>query len=139
MRLIDAPSSVKKNPKRPISIIIFELIFLTTLFLGISNISSSTGLLLAGQIIVMALFITLVLLVSRKRHKIAMWFLVAFTLPGIPVLIAAIYDGTMGNLKWLSVLQGVGQLIGISLLAFPSSRRWMVKNNEKSDLQKTFS
>lgn len=133
---------------RPKSIVTFELLFVATLILGSLQVwfgweylqqVGSIGFFLIVQIITFSMLGGLVLLVSRKRSKIAMWIIITFTVAGLPMIYASISSSQIIGSIWIALLQTACQITGIVLLFFPSSRKWMATKNEDRNLAETFS
>ena len=81
---------------------------------------------------------TLILLVSRRRSKIAMWILIAWFALSIPSLVQTIIRGLLLEsniivvLGRIRVLQAIGQATAFALLFTASARRWMNRKDEKA-------
>jgi hypothetical protein len=95
-------------------------------------------ILLATWIFLLALFITLILLVSRRRSKIAMWILIVWVLfrllySSVQTIMNGVLlgSGLLSFLLSIVVLQGIGQGVAVGLLFTPSARRWMRREDEK--------
>jgi len=82
------------------------------------------------QIFMFALAATLILLVSRRRSKIAMWVSIAMAAYGIWLVIPEIIHGLGSNIN--VALQCIGQVVAYALLFTPSARRWMNREDEKA-------
>jgi hypothetical protein len=87
-------------------------------------------------IFLLALLVTLILLVSRRRSKVAMWILIAWVVFGfLYSAVQAIWYGVLlkseFSLLSIVVLQGIGKGVAVALLFTPSARRWMRREDEK--------
>jgi glucan phosphoethanolaminetransferase (alkaline phosphatase superfamily) len=140
---------------RPKTVLVFEGLLLGTLALGwlqlaltwneqmlrfaATSIKNPAPVVLAISIIIAALFVLLILLVSRRRSKVAMWILLALFVIGIPGFFRVLTNVSLVGYMPLAVIQIVGQLIGYAMLATPSTRAWMGRDDEQADLGETFS
>jgi len=82
------------------------------------------------QLFMFALAATLILLVSRRRSKIAMWVSIAMAAYGIWLVIPEIIHGLGSNIN--VTLQCIGQVVAYALLFTPSARRWMNREDERA-------
>jgi len=132
---------------RPKSIALFELLNMAVLALGVFQgwlasgelmQTGSVAFIIFVQLGTFAILVGLVLLVSRKRSKIAMWIFILMTLLGLPMIFEMLSNDTSLGSSWITIVQTIVQLIAIALLFLPSSRKWM-ENREEIDLTKTFS
>lgn len=124
---------------RPKTIIWFEVIFFATLLLGVIQSylgwetlteKASVGYILGIQIITVAIVIALVLFISRKKSKVAMWILVIMSLLGLPLVFLLATSEQLAGSGWITLVQTIGQLFAVALLFFPASRTWMSKKTE---------
>ena len=126
--------------QRPKSIIAFERLFFMSFVMAIFiSFPSLTVSKLIAHIFISTLLISGLLLISRKRNKIAMWCFVALTLTTLPSLYHVLNYGLDEKTTWMSVLQALCQLSGIVMLTTPSSRKWMNGKNDESELVQVFS
>lgn len=133
---------------RPKSILFFEILFLSTLAIGVLQSwlaweellqSASIGFVLFIQVGTFLLLSGLVLLTSRRRSKIAMWIVILMTLLGLPLLFEIFSSGMLLGSVWITLVRTFGQLIAITLLFLPSSRKWLANEEDVTNLTKTFS
>lgn len=131
---------------RPWTIVYFERLFAFTLVLaiphawlagdfneGIGDVFWSLGL-----TIVISVF--LILMISRRRSKVAKWVLVAMTILGILYAAVLLSQGVDLQLSpWFAAIQFVGQIAAVALLFFPSSRNWFAHIDTTENLTDTFS
>lgn len=113
---------------RPRAVIWFEILFLVTIALSLIKSGLSWGALFQIGIPTTAVVIwigvyvlklVLVLLVSRRRSQLALWFLIAIVLlPAASSLLNSF------EAVFLFAITGV-QLVAIALLFFPASRLWL--------------
>ena len=124
---------------RPKTIIWFEVIFFATLLLGVIQSylgwetlteKASAGYVLGIQIISVAIVIAVVLFISRKKSKVAMWILVIMSLLGLPLVFLLATSEQLAGSGWITLVQTIGQLFAVALLFFPASRTWMSKKTE---------
>jgi len=124
---------------RPESIVTFEQIMLGTLVLGLvqawlswetaiakaPTVPHLVGFLLILLILANALVLTLTLLVSRQRSKVAKWISVILFVIGMPMVAKQVTHG--GSLPSLTIifLQIIGQIVAYGLLFTPSAREWL--------------
>ena len=73
---------------------------------------------------VLAAFITLTLLVSRRRSKVAKWILIALAIVGLPFAVLHYAKGLYLGAPLIGLIQTVMQLIAYGLLFTDQSRRW---------------
>jgi hypothetical protein len=130
---------------RPKTIVYFEWINFGTLLVGVlqsyltwDRVEQAVAAYPGGarQIIIMlvfmyALFATLILLVSRRRSKIAMWILIALVALGLYGLVEAVIRGQLGSDVMNTALGEIIQGVALGLLFTPSARRWMNRKDEK--------
>jgi len=97
--------------------------------------SSAVALPLTVTVFVLVLVATLTLLISRRRSKIAMWVSIAmFTLDLFVVFVQSTTDETwLGSDIIFAALEHIGQGVAYSLLFTPSARRWMNREDEKTE------
>jgi hypothetical protein len=130
---------------RPKTIVYFEWVNFGTLLVGVlqsyltwDRVAQAAAAYPGGarQIIIMfvfiyALFATLILLVSRRRSKIAMWILIALFALGLYGLVEAVIRGQLASDVITTVLVEIVQGVALGLLFTPSARRWMNRKDEK--------
>lgn len=125
---------------RPLAIVAFERLFLGTLVVGlireyfdwdmIVGMTSSAGvthpvaLILGFQLLITVIIVGLVLLVSRRRSKIAMWLTILLTIGGFYSFVPSLQEASTAS-GILGIVQAVGQLAGLALLFTPTARQWM--------------
>ncbi len=120
---------------RPQSIVYFERVYLLDVVLGLASIVAFwpelRRMVAAAQLaivsaLLLGLVATLVLLVSRRRSRIATWILVAVTLAGmafsLPSLPASVAAGSRG---WLGAAQTLLQIAALAFLSTPPARAWL--------------
>lgn len=119
--------------QRPVEIVWFERIMFGTLALGIVHsallwsITRSTvgpGFALIAPSIVLAIYISLTLLVSRRRSSVAKWLIIAFSVFGLPIFISEVVSGRYVGVPAITFVQIVGELLAFGLLFTDASRRW---------------
>ena len=127
---------------RPKTIVYFERIILGLLLLGAlesylawdralarsSSLDHNSALAvnLIIQIFVFVLSATLILLVSRRRSKIAMWVLIAWFALYLALFVSDIIRGVQLETHDIITLAAlIGQVVSYGLLFTPSARRWM--------------
>lgn len=71
------------------------------------------------------LMIALVLFVSRRRSKIAMWILIVMFLIGLPFFFKMISQGALLGAVWIGIAQTLGQFVAYGLLFTASARNWL--------------
>lgn len=127
---------------RPKTIIYFEWIIFATLMLGFVQtylgwkelvaVSGSTASLKLTQLFTVAVIVTLTLLVSRRRSKVAMWLSIVMFALGLPMVFWVYANGPIIGSPLISGTQIAAQFVAYSLLFTASARRWM---NDKNDRQ----
>lgn len=122
---------------RPTSIQSFELLFIAALAVGIAHVLVGwSGLsielpegfrtIFATLVILTnGLFIALCFLISRRRSVMAMWALISIFAVGAIIMLHNALDGRLAGLTPFSLAQFCAELIALSLLFTPASRRWM--------------
>ena len=125
---------------RPKAIIYFERIIFGTLLLGVlqsylgwdrlvalagATRPNPTGFIILVQALTIALIVTLTLLTSRRRSRIAMWASIVLFVLGLPTVAALAAQGLLLGSGAITTLQTVGQLIAYGLLFTPAARQWM--------------
>lgn len=119
---------------RPTSIVRFERLYLVTLLLGAVHTvvrwpalvaASSPGVALVTQLVTFGLTLILVLLVARRRSRIARIILVAAFLIGLPIAVEVLATGVFGLGSWVVVAQIILQALALLLLFRPESRAWL--------------
>lgn len=127
----------------PRSIVNFERLYLLTLVIGAVHAAlqwptltamSSPGLVLSVQLITFCITLLLVLLVSRRRSKIARIVLVAAFLIGLPTVADFFRSGIFGAGIWVLVAQLALQVVALALLFAPDSRRWFDHGTDSEGL-----
>lgn len=125
---------------RPKTIMLFELLILTTLVIGLVNsfllIDESLKIASLSFVLIVqggtfAIMTLLTLFVSRRRSKVAMWISILLFLFGLPLYLKMIGEGTIEP-SIVQLVQLVLQTIAFALLFAPSSRRWMNRQDENS-------
>ena len=133
---------------RPRPIVAFERITLDSIALGLLNVAmnwtwlaqvgATTTIALWSYGLGAALIVTLTLLVSRKRSKVAMWIMVVlFVLGLVPWVQPSVWAGPLTKNIGMVVVTGL-QLLALSRLFTPSARLWMSKRDEQAELHDTF-
>jgi hypothetical protein len=129
---------------RPKTIVYFERIMFGILLLGtlqllaIAPVATWYILILIFSLLV----VTLTLLVSRRRSKVAMWILIAWFVLNVTnaiwlillesnIIVATVSIGAEARIRIL--LQGTGQAAALGLLFTRSARRWMNREDEKNE------
>jgi hypothetical protein len=123
--------------RRPVTIRCFEFLFIAALAVGIIHVligwRDLSGQLPGGFQIIFAvlfaltncLFLTLCLLISRRRSVVSMWLLLAIFAVGGLITLRHILDGQVAGSTPVSVAQFSVELVALSLLFMPASRFWM--------------
>ena len=128
---------------RPKSIVYFEGIMLGTLALGLvqttlgwSRLTSMAAqihvpleFVISTQILTFLLLIALVLLISRRKSRIAMWISITMFALGIFPFIAQVRQGLLLGSGFITAVQLIGETIAYCLLFTPSTRQWMSAKN----------
>lgn len=126
---------------RPKSIAIFEWIFLTTFVMGgvrtwleWEDLSKGASLEFSLGILIFtfSFMVALILLISRRRSRIAMWTLIVFHVAGLALLTMTSPENSLSNDGFLASVQAVMQTFAIVLLFLPSSRAWLDRAREES-------
>lgn len=122
---------------RPVSIRSFELLFIAALVVGIAHVlvgwsglsmalpDSFRTIFAALVVLTNVLFIALCFLISRRRSVVALWALVGIFAAGAIIMLHNALDGRLAGLTPISVVPFCAELIALSLLFTPASRRWM--------------
>ena len=119
---------------RPRTVAYFEWIFLGMLAVGVLNSwlvwdettrLASTAFILTVQVLTFGLLLALVLLISRRRSRVALWVLTGFWVIGLPIVIKQALDGHLLANGWVTGLETIVQLIAIAMLWTPSARAWL--------------
>ena len=134
--------------RRPKTIVYFEWIIFGTLMLSVLQVyltwdriyafgnppdrNLQAVIYLIFVTVMLALFGTLTLLVSRRRSKIAMWVSIAMAAYGIWLVVSGIVHERLLASNIIPALQCVGQAVAYGLLFTPSARRWMRREDEKA-------
>ncbi len=134
---------------RPKPIIIFEILYCimmsvgawrSWMWLGDLNPTLPKTMLLATEIGMFLLVVSLVFFVSRRRSKMAMWILILLTLLPLLITLKMLFDGLLlTDPSLILLLQTTVKMIAILFLFLPSSRLWMSNTNDENDLEETFS
>jgi len=139
---------------RPKTILAFEGLMIGTLILGLVQLtliwnrqmlqmSAITKHPAAAMLSVVgfmtALMLTLTLLVSRRRSRVAAGILIALFVIGIPSYVRMLLNGAAFGYTGLSAIQIVGQFVAYALLFAPPSRAWFRRRPDENDLRETFS
>lgn len=103
------------------------------------TMSSPASFVIIMVAVMTALYLLLTLFVSRRRSKIAMWILIVLFVIGTPSFVRALRAGRLIDSPLLTIVPELGQLIALILLFLPTSRAWFRREDEKPDLQSTFS
>jgi hypothetical protein len=93
------------------------------------------------QILTIALFATLTLLVSRRRSKIAMWVYIALfalnLVSGLAVVGIMLWSQIGMQSPTIDIIPlavvPIGLGVAVALLFTPSARRWMNRKDEKNE------
>ena len=86
-----------------------------------------------------AIYVVLTLLVSRRRNRVAAWILIAIFLFSIPTFVQTFTVGSRTRYTLLAEIQIIDHLAAYILLFLPSSRAWFRREDQKPDLNATFS
>lgn len=124
---------------RPKTIVAFETLYLATLLLGliqtiahwnemVAVISPASAV--AVQMFVFGVTLTLVLLVSRRRSRIAMWIMIGLFLLGLPVMAGLLRAGLLIGWPLANLASMVTQIVALALLFSRSARHWLDRRNE---------
>jgi hypothetical protein len=142
---------------RPGSVVWFERLMLGSLVIGLiqtaiawptimarmtrlPTVAPYAGVFMIGVIgFVTALTLTLVLLVSRRRSKVAKWILIVLFIIGLPGLIRSVSTGTYLGSTPLFFGQIAAQLVAYGLLFAYPTLDWLNRRDERPDLTATFS
>ena len=119
---------------RPRSIVAFECLALLSVFFGavqdalgwqgLVAKAGSVAMVLAIQIITFAIIILLVLLVSRRRSRIAKWVLIISFVIGLVPFVQLLRSGQFTGSAIISIVQAALQGIAIVLLFTRDARPW---------------
>jgi len=130
---------------RPKTIILFEDIMIGSLAVAfvnnivnwryVSEVPSAIRIVFV-PLLALLIFSILVLLVARKRSKIAMWILVVLSGLQISMTVALTAQGVV--LKLL-LARDLLALLAFAYLAAPASRRWMRGELDHQTVRETFS
>lgn len=119
---------------RPRTIVLFERLYLLTLFIGAVHTAvqwttlvarASPAVVLLTQFFTFGLTLLLVLLVSRRQSGIARIVLMAAFAIGLPVVGSLFAEGTYGAGIWIIIVQVMLQIVALGLLFAPPSRAWI--------------
>jgi hypothetical protein len=121
---------------RPRPIATFERLYLLTLIIGVMHAgvrwslsaTAPAGTVVAIQLLTFCVTLLLVLLVARRRSRVACGILVATFLIGLPVAFTGIIDGTFGGDVWVIAAQLVLQVAALGLLLRAESREWLAQS-----------
>jgi uncharacterized membrane protein len=129
---------------RPKTIVYFERIIFGTILLNVLHIylrwdpqaaTAHPDAMLNYIIIAVFIFVlnaTLTLLVSRRRSRIAMWVLIAIFGLTAPSAVVQWTREPLGS-DIIKPVQLMGVLLAYVLLFTPSARRWMNREDEKTE------
>jgi glycerol-3-phosphate acyltransferase PlsY len=132
----------KEGYMRPKSVVLFEQLFLSSFAFGLiqlgyfwrgKDVSNTAGLVFSVSIqaLTFVILIALVLLISRKSSRVAMWILVSFYIFGIPAIYFLVVNDLFQGITVISVLQFILQTAAIACLFHPDSREWMKRKARK--------
>lgn len=140
---------------RPKTILAFEGLMIGTWLIGWLQIAltwndqmlrmsavtrNPAPILLAILGVMTVIMLTLTLLVSRRRSRVAAGVLIAFFALGIPGYIRTFQNGAAFGYTALAMIQVFGQLSAYGLLFLPASRAWFRRQaDRRDDLRETFS
>lgn len=120
--------------RRPAEIVWFERLMLVTLALGLlhgvllvptSRFGVGPALaLIVPSIVVFALFVSLTLLVSRRRSSVAKWLLIALMALVLAISIRQLVSSLFFGILVITLAQTLGQFLALALLFTSTSRRW---------------
>lgn len=119
---------------RPASIVWFERLFLVTLAIGAVNATlqlealtavASLAVVALIQLVTFGVTLLLVLLISRRRSKIAAIILAAAFLVGLPTAIGLLQSNAAPQVLAATIVQLVLQIVALGLLLRPESRAWL--------------
>ncbi|HEY2529815.1 MAG TPA: hypothetical protein VGJ20_18040 [Xanthobacteraceae bacterium] len=126
---------------RPKTIVYFEWIIFGTLVLGAFQsyldwdravtVYPNPAVLIIFPIFMFVLGGTLILLVSRRRSKIAMWVLIATSVLDLLGFLVAANGLLESDDIIMAALQEIAQVVAYGLLFTPSARRWMNREDAK--------
>jgi hypothetical protein len=131
-----------QKAKRPSAIRWFERLYLLSLLVSALGVlvvfSRLTGLSArdhAGATLVAAitlcLYVALVLLVSRRRNRVAKWLVVALTAAtAIFWLFFAVWANAAHTLDWPGLVQHLLQIAAVALLFTAPARAWLEKSED---------
>ena len=97
------------------------------------------AMLVAAIAVTTAIYVVLTLLVSRRRSRVAAWMLIAIFLFSIPTFVQTFTRGSRTGYTLLAEIQIIAHLAAYILLFLPSSRAWFRREDQKPDLNTTFS
>lgn len=132
---------------RPLAIIAFERLFLGTLVVGLireyfdwdmivdmtaaADVTHPVALILGVQLLITVIIVGLVLLISRRRSKIAMWLIILLTIGGFYSFVPSLQEAsTVSGI--FGIVQAIGQLAGLALLFTPTARQWMAQKTAEA-------
>lgn len=137
MKKMAGAVTAEKFSQRPKSIFYFEILNLLALVLGVINsaleyerLVTTSNPIFVGivQFFVLGILLLLILLISRKANRVALWIWVAFFFIGIifyiPQLSGMLKNGISGI---ISSVQFIIEAIGIYFLFSNESRTWFKK------------
>ena len=135
---------------RPGTIIWFELLYLGSLVVGVVRlafnwdevvVASEETLTLGVLVFALAINLALILFVSRRRSRIAVWLLVVLFLFGLSSYVPLIWTPLVVE-DVVDILLGLAQVLAIALLFSPSARAWLAAPNapmpSAAALERTF-
>ena len=118
---------------RPAGIVWFEWLNIATLVLGVFNswlawphLVAMRGsiFLVTTQLLTFAIFLGLILFVSRRRSNVAKWIMIALFVLGLPLWFQHMSSGPALGSVIISLIQIAAQVVAYALLFTDSSRRW---------------
>jgi hypothetical protein len=83
------------------------------------------GVMLAAIAASLLLYVTLILLVSRRRSRVALWVLLALTLTGMLPFVGIVQNGIDSAWALLELVLGLAQILALLMLFTPSARAWL--------------
>jgi hypothetical protein len=83
------------------------------------------GVMLAAIAASLLLYASLILLVSRRRSRVALWVLLALTLTGMLPFVGIVRNGIDSAWTLLELVLGLAQILALVMLFTPSARAWL--------------
>ncbi len=121
---------------RPRNIILFERLFIAGFAVAILadavdfpklGVPAPVWLVATVQAMVFAVLAGLVLLVSRRRSRVAMWIIVFLFLLGLPITLNNLYVTPTRPGVWLVLLETAMQAVAVAYLFTKPAQVWMVE------------